>query len=92
MGAAFLEVGQGDPQLVEDTIQPLHRGVLPEAPPAKLMKIAQWKGRKLHTSADGIKTFCGALIPDRATVNRFSPNCPPHVTCYNCAYWCTLLG
>lgn len=55
-----------------------------------VMRIVRWwagtKHTKLHVSADGIKTACGALVPERATVTRETPTWWEHTTCYNCCY------
>lgn len=55
------------------------------------MKIARWKTAprktpRLHATLDGIKTGCGALIPEHATLTRDTEEWFLHTTCYNCAY------
>lgn len=50
------------------------------------MKIARWKAGKAHVTVDGIKTGCGSLIPERATVTRDTTDWHQYVNCYNCAY------
>jgi hypothetical protein len=48
--------------------------------------LTKWKGGKIHVSVDAIKTGCGALIPQQATISRATVEWYLHTNCYNCAY------
>jgi hypothetical protein len=51
------------------------------------MKIVRWKSGIRHVSRDGgIKTACGHLVPERATVTRETPDWHEYTNCFNCAY------
>lgn len=51
------------------------------------MKLAKLKGKTtLHTTIDGIRTGCGVLIPESATLTRSTDEWFLHTNCYNCAY------
>lgn len=55
------------------------------------MKLARWKTAprkpvRLHVTTDGIKTACGALISETATLTRDTDEWYLHTNCYNCAY------
>ncbi|MEV0271136.1 hypothetical protein AB0H43_20340 [Hamadaea sp. NPDC050747] len=56
-----------------------------QAGPVPLV-LAKWKLGKIHVSMDGIKTACGALIPQQATISRPTVEWHLHTNCYNCAY------
>lgn len=56
-----------------------------------MVKLARWKPRtgrpqRVHATTDGIKTGCGALIPEQALVTRDAEQWYLHTNCYNCAY------
>lgn len=50
------------------------------------MVVVRWRSGKIHVSADGVKTACGALIPVQATRTIPTVDWVKHTTCYNCAY------
>ena len=50
------------------------------------MQIVRWKQGKVHVSEDGIKTWCGALVPDTATRTLPTVDWYKHTNCYNCVY------
>src|SRR5438270_838178 len=47
--------------------------------------------RRIHVTPDGVKTVCGAFIPDDATLSRETDVWYKHTNCYNCTYrlWAT---
>ncbi|MEV4773115.1 hypothetical protein [Micromonospora humida] len=50
------------------------------------MLIVRWKPGKIHVSQNGIKTWCGSLVPDTATRTVPTVDWHLHTNCYNCAY------
>ena len=53
----------------------------------QLMRLVVWKSGKIHISADGCTTVCGASItPERARVGQLTDAWPERVNCFNCAY------
>ncbi|GIJ28287.1 hypothetical protein Vqi01_34490 [Micromonospora qiuiae] len=56
------------------------------APGRAPMLVVRWKAGKVHVSQDGIKTWCGALVPDTATRTVPTVDWHQHTNCYNCAY------
>lgn len=55
------------------------------------MKLTRWrttakKAPVVHVTADGIKTGCGVLIPERAMLTRDASEWYLHTTCYNCTH------
>ncbi|MEV4826481.1 hypothetical protein [Micromonospora sp. NPDC049274] len=55
--------------------------------PARVpMVIVRWKFGKKHVSQDGIKSWCGALVPATATRTLPTVDWHRHTDCYNCAY------
>ena len=60
--------------------------VEPVPDPAAALRIVRLRSGKLHVTADGIKTACGTLIPDRATTTQATPEWYLHTNCYNCTH------
>lgn len=60
--------------------------VAPAPGPAAALRIVRLKSGKLHVTADGIKTACGTLIPEYATVTQPTPQWYLHTNCYNCTH------
>lgn len=60
------------------------------------MKLAKLRRspRKIHATPNGVKTGCGAFIPEDAQLSRETDEWYLHINCYNCAYrlWPTNTG
>lgn len=57
------------------------------------MTVVKWHRGKMHVSADGVVTVCGALItPAKGGVVATTAEWPRLISCYNCAYRCTPKG